>query len=179
MDMPTTAADPITRKNYFDRAQAFVEGLPKESRKSLPTITDASPNFAAWRQYFERHLGWTPWVLKLVLMQPGRQMTVPTEWPSWFDSGFLEDPNWRPVQDPVTPKQMRESLEQLRRRHGPNWGLKTVGKQERPPSVDRRALFGSADPDGPIEVSQELRASLEQKRREAGEALRNNEDFSL
>lgn len=108
-----------------------MEMLPKDTRKSLPTITDSAPNFAAWRQYFERHLGWTPWVLNLVMSQSGRLMTVPAEWPSWFDSSFVEDPDWRPVKDPVTPKHMRETLEQLRGRFGPRWGLRSFDNDKR------------------------------------------------
>lgn len=151
----------ITKANYFERAQAFVANLPKEQRDKLPVITDQSENFAAWRQYFEGHLRWTPYVLKLLLAKRTQSLTVPTYWPGWFDSAFIEDPKWRPVEKPVTARYVRETMEQLKRRHGPNWGLQTLGKQQTHAKPHHlRELFGAADLDKPLVISDELKATL-------------------
>lgn len=160
MDTP----ERITKANYFEAAQAFVAKLPTKDRQNLPTITDKSENFAAWRQYFERHLRWTPFVLKLVLMGRSKSLTVPAYWPGWFDSSFVEDPNWRPVEQPVTPKHMRETLEQLRRRYGPNWGLQSAGKRDSHAKPhDHRELFGAADLDKPLQISPQLTKVMRDK----------------
>jgi hypothetical protein len=116
----------ITKQNFFEEAKKFIEALPAKERQNLPTIEDGSANFASWRQYFERHLGWTPHVLKLILGNKLKAMTVPTKLPAWFDQDYVEDPAWRPVREYVTPKHMRETLEQLQRRYGPSWGIRQM-----------------------------------------------------
>lgn len=151
----------ITKANYFESAQAFVAKLPTDQRKNLPVITDRSENFKAWREYFERHLGWTPYVLKLVLAKQTASLTVPAYWPGWFDSSFVENHGWRPVQNQITPKHLRESLEQLRRRHGPNWGLKGIPRRDTEAQAERsRLAFGGADLEKPISISQQLLDTL-------------------
>jgi hypothetical protein len=102
--------------------------------KSFPVIRPGSAQFDAWRQYFELHLRWTPVVMRKLIDnapdKPKDGMTVPTEYPDFFDRSFVEDKAWRPS----VPKQLRrlshETIEELHARFGPNWGLKIVAQQQ-------------------------------------------------
>jgi hypothetical protein len=126
---------PVTARNYNKRAAAFIARLPKDQKGSLPTIGLGQPEFAAWRQYFERHLEWMPWAMRAVLGSQIQAMTVPAVWPVWFDGEFVEDRRWRPRAElpRLASDGPRPSLDDLRRRFGPNWGLRpaTAPKRQR------------------------------------------------
>lgn len=56
----------------------------------FPTIQQGQPEFDAWREYFERHLRMVPFVMRMAIEDPERSFTVPTRWPEWFDSSFVQ-----------------------------------------------------------------------------------------
>ena len=77
----------ITEENYDEMAMAFAqrEGTDKQN---LPTIQPGSPEFLAWEKYFQGHLGFRPWSLTAVSTGQIQAMTVPTQWPEWFDTDY-------------------------------------------------------------------------------------------
>ena len=90
-------------------------------------VTEKSETFFEWMQYFECHLEWMPITFKRLCEGiDGRgEFTVPCLHPSDFDIDFVPVPGWRPeIKNYVTLKHLRETLEQLRHRHGPNWGIR-------------------------------------------------------
>lgn len=90
-----------------------------------------------WREYFERHLGWVPVVMRKMLERAPDAplaMTVPTEFPQHFDGSFVERADWKPVAvAPISPRSLHERLEELHRRYGPAWGINDMGALKRKP----------------------------------------------
>lgn len=112
-----TTTEPITKETYNKRGLAFIAALPPEERQKLPVITPSSPNFNEWRQYFQRHLGYTPLVLREILNGRRQEMTVPAMWPNWFDSSFVVDKTWQPSNEyAVTPRHLRPSADEIEQR---------------------------------------------------------------
>lgn len=82
---PTLADDRITSKNYNQKALVFCQGL---GLSEFPTIKPVTPEWTAWERYFDTHLRWRPAIFNAVLAGRKAVMTVPTQWPEWFDSSF-------------------------------------------------------------------------------------------
>jgi len=102
----------------------------------LPTIKPGSPQWDAWREYFQRHLAWTPEVMRRIIDRSADApilMTVPTEYPEHFDVSFRPSEHWNPPEiRQITPRDLRERLEELHRRYGPQWGIKVLPRPSRP-----------------------------------------------
>ncbi len=62
---------------------------------------------------------------------------MPTKFPQIFDPDFVEDQKWvpPPVVHASTDRSSRPTLEELRKRYGPNWGIKNMTDVE-----DRRLV---------------------------------------
>lgn len=84
-----TGLEPITAANYDERVLKFAQA---SSVSEFPTIRPGSPEWLAWERYFDRHLHWRPWIFKAVVRGEKQVMTVPTQWPEWFDSSFVGGP---------------------------------------------------------------------------------------
>src|SRR4051812_41746757 len=54
----------------------------------FPTIEPGKPEWQAWERYFKDRLGFEPWAMKAVRTERIKAMTVPAQWPEWFDSSF-------------------------------------------------------------------------------------------
>lgn len=98
----------------------------------LPTIKPGSPQWDAWREYFQRHLGWTPEVMRRIIERAANAplaMTVPTEYPEHFDMSFRCDPRWKakPIRE-ISSREMHENAQELQSRFGKNWGIKDLNK---------------------------------------------------
>lgn len=66
----------------------FRKGLEQiRSTGKAFTTKPGDPNFEAWLDYFDRHIGERPMVLRMAIAdrKGKRSFTVPTEWPHWFD----------------------------------------------------------------------------------------------
>ena len=69
----------------------FRKGLESiRATKSPCTIKPGEPEFAAWVDYFDRHIGARPHVLKVVIDDRTGKLafTVPAQWPEWFDTDY-------------------------------------------------------------------------------------------
>jgi hypothetical protein len=121
---------PITSKNFFRRAEHFIQVYCAGQR--LPVISPGSPTWLSWREYFDRHLGWMPLMMqKIIDDAPDKPagFTVPAMDPQTFDGSFREREGWKPpAPQLVMPRQHRETLEEIKRRFGPNYGIKDLAK---------------------------------------------------
>ncbi len=84
-----TGSEPITATNYDQRVLLFAHS---SSISEFPVISPGMPEWFAWERYFDRHLNWRPWIFKAVTRGEKQGMTVPTQWPEWFDSGYAGVP---------------------------------------------------------------------------------------
>lgn len=81
-----TAPEPITLKTYGQRALEYARA---SGQAIFPTISPGMPEFTAWERYFRNHLGGVPYAFQMALEGKIKAMTVPTQWPEWFDSSFI------------------------------------------------------------------------------------------
>lgn len=63
------------------------------------------PEWRVWRQYFEAHLGFLPSGIIDAMAKRSKMFLVPTQWPSWFDAAFMEDPHWHPTRKAPQPRE--------------------------------------------------------------------------
>lgn len=146
---------PITLRNYSYRAEAHCKA---KGRGPYPTIKVGTDDFRLWRQYFERHLGGLPMAMQRMLENPDdeRQMTVPEEFPQWFDTGFEPDPRWRETEFFVTAPPGRkwppippgQSFREMVAKHGVPVDHETPQKLER--------LINTPDSETPETVREKL-----------------------
>lgn len=54
----------------------------------LPTIELGTDEWAAWERYFREYLGYDPIAMKRIRMGSSERMTVPTQYPEWFDTEY-------------------------------------------------------------------------------------------
>jgi hypothetical protein len=80
-----TKPEPITRENYDRMALAFAT---KAGAENYPIIVLDSPECVAWERYFNRQLGGLPWTFTRLKSGETKHMTVPTQWPEWFDGSY-------------------------------------------------------------------------------------------
>lgn len=74
----------VTKENFWLRGRLAIAAADG----SAVRIDRGSPEFEAWATYFVKHLGWEPWALKAVRMGTIEAMTMPAQWPEWFDTSF-------------------------------------------------------------------------------------------
>lgn len=78
---------------YGKKAAEHVAKLPPQDRRDLPTIQPETAEWNAWERYFVEFLGFYPWAMKHAMQghqadKEGAAMTVPAQWPEWFDSRY-------------------------------------------------------------------------------------------
>lgn len=75
---------------YGNRALEFVAKLrsTQKIKTDLPTIEPGSPEWQAWEKYFHSYLNFDPWIMGAVRAEQRMKMTVPTQWPEWFDTDY-------------------------------------------------------------------------------------------
>lgn len=91
--------DSKTRKReaeYGRRALEYTANQLKVQGKSpkdqiFPTIQPGSPEWQRWEAYFREYLGFDPLAMRRVRFGQQQSMTVPTQWPEWFDSNYTAD----------------------------------------------------------------------------------------
>ena len=78
--------DPISRENFFHRGLTFIR--EKCEPDNLPIVRLGTPECEAWARYFRAHLGWEPWMLTALERGEIESMTLPTQYPEWFDTNY-------------------------------------------------------------------------------------------
>lgn len=66
-------------------------------------ITNASPEWEAWTDWFVKHFGELPWEMKAVVSGTLGSATVPCQWPEYLDATFdriMADPTSQPMPAP-------------------------------------------------------------------------------
>jgi hypothetical protein len=81
-----TGNERVTSLNYDAMALKFAQS---SGLSEFPVIVPGTPEWIAWQRYFDGHLRWQPWIFKAIASGQKTQMTVPTQWPEWFDSSFV------------------------------------------------------------------------------------------
>lgn len=89
--MRITAEQREKEKTYGRKAMEFVAKMDLLARQNLPTIKPDTNEWQAWERYFRQHLGFYPWAMWHVEHQhrvgnDQAAMTVPAQWPEWFDT---------------------------------------------------------------------------------------------
>lgn len=128
--------NPIAKK-FYDKAKKHIASLPPDARNSLPTLKcNGTDEFYAWAWYFAGHLRWVPAAFRAMEAGHIEAFTVPTQWPELFDGDYVPPTNIprRTALHASTPRHLRESYDELKRRYGPNWGLKAATDPKRIPS---------------------------------------------
>jgi hypothetical protein len=85
MPVKTGPQGPITPENFWDRGLAMIrENYPD----SAPVARFATPEYEAWARYFDIHLRWRPYVMSMVEAGQSQGLTLPAQWPEWFDPSY-------------------------------------------------------------------------------------------
>lgn len=75
----------VTRENFWKKGHEMIKAMEPAPP---PTISRGTPEFEAWAKYFQEHLRWEPWSLKAARTGSIQAMTVPAQWPEWFDPNY-------------------------------------------------------------------------------------------
>lgn len=91
--MQLTEDEVRREREYGQRAQEFVSKMDARARQLLPTIQPGTAEWMAWERYFIGYLGFCPWAMWHVATQHKAgnpaEMTVPAQWPEWFDTSYV------------------------------------------------------------------------------------------
>jgi hypothetical protein len=81
----------------LDRCRIMRRVLAPSQELVLPTICPNTPGWAAWRHYFEYHLGFLPIAMQRTLDSLGSgQFTVPCQWPQQMDASYTPPSRFAP-----------------------------------------------------------------------------------
>jgi hypothetical protein len=83
---PPAPPNRVTKETFHPMAMAFIQANCETG--AVPTIKHGSPECEAWGKYFDGHLGWQPWAFRALMDGSLQEMTVPTQWPEWFDRDY-------------------------------------------------------------------------------------------
>ena len=86
INLPTPPNDRITPQNFFERGLLYIQANCEPGK--VPTAALGTAECDAWARYFRNHLGWEPWMLTAVERHNIPSMTLPTQWPEWFDTSW-------------------------------------------------------------------------------------------
>lgn len=81
MDPTLLARLPPKAREYWTKVAEFVA----KNHTEWFLIDRGTEQHKAWARYF-RTQGWEPWGMKLMRLGQLNCITVPTEWPEWFDT---------------------------------------------------------------------------------------------
>lgn len=141
-EMPISAQPNPKAAEFYRQAAAFVKQAKLSGKTSLTPIKRDSDEFRAWEDYF-RVQGWEPVAFEMVRRKALPSVTVPAQWPQWFDTSFALSER-RPAPEPPSPRLIdKAAIERIERQFGPNWGLKVGGKGLKPlpeERITRRAV---------------------------------------
>lgn len=84
--MTPTTDNRITPGNFWERGRAMIAAMFPDG--GAPIIRLGTAEYEAWAKYFVNHLHWTPWALRALRTHQIDAMTVPAQWPEWFDTDY-------------------------------------------------------------------------------------------
>ncbi len=84
LDEDRLQALPPKAQAFYRKANAF----RTEKRTELVWVEAGSKQFDAWREYFRKQ-GWKPFAIRMVEQGSLRRITMPTEFPEWFDPSVV------------------------------------------------------------------------------------------
>jgi hypothetical protein len=113
----------------------FREAATLAKANGYVAIRNDSPQFKAWLGYFCVKLGWVPrFMLEAARQRPGEcQVTLPLEWPL-PNAPYVSAKPYHLTPDAIleaqfhrrSSREARLTLEQLKAKYGPNWGIKKM-----------------------------------------------------
>lgn len=75
----------VTPENFWEKGRMLIASSYPEN---APIIQLGTPECEAWATYFAKHLRWKPWALRALQAGNIQGMTVPAQWPEWFDTSY-------------------------------------------------------------------------------------------
>ena len=76
-------------QTYNTKVLAFLKDQAKtEAGSQCQTIEPGTPEWASWDSYFRHHLGFEFPSMTRKLANQQQAVTVPTQWPEWFDTSY-------------------------------------------------------------------------------------------
>ena len=74
-------------REFYEKGQAYIAKMKGSGSSPSFAISPGGPEWASWMRYFD-WLGARPYALKLVEWGQLPSITVPAQWPEWFDNNF-------------------------------------------------------------------------------------------
>lgn len=90
-------------KPYRLASLRYIADMRSGERDPCVAITNASPEWEAWCDWFVKHFGEVPWEFKSCALGLIASATVPCQWSEYLDGTFariLEDPTSKPMPAP-------------------------------------------------------------------------------
>jgi len=105
--------DPIkAERQYGAKALEFCKTVAAGSKEkaAFPTIRPGTEEWRTWEAYFNGYLGFDPAMMKMVRAGRFAAMTVPSQWPEWFDGEYARQQAdgvsrtaWKPPEQTFQP----------------------------------------------------------------------------
>jgi hypothetical protein len=76
-------------REYGAKALAYCQ-MTADQKEARQVIRPGMAEWSSWERYFVDHLGFTPIGMKLVVWGRSQGMTVPAQWPEWFDNEYAK-----------------------------------------------------------------------------------------
>jgi hypothetical protein len=90
-------------KPYRLASLRYIADMRSGERDPCVAITNASPEWEAWADWFVKHFGEMPWEFKSVALGLITSATVPCQWPEYLDATFarvMDDHSSKPMPAP-------------------------------------------------------------------------------
>lgn len=88
--MSTEKIQNPTMKRFFEDGLAFIAKGSLTGKSPAFPVKFGTAEWAAWEQYF-RDLRAEPYQMKMVRWKQMETMTMPAQWPQWFDSHWAAE----------------------------------------------------------------------------------------
>ena len=80
--------------DYGKRAMEFTKNQLKIQDRNtkdqiFQAIEQGTTEWQSWEKYFKEYLGFEPLAMRRTRYNEQRSMTVPAQWPEWFDSSYM------------------------------------------------------------------------------------------
>lgn len=98
-------------QQYGSKALEFCKTVSAGNKQTVfPTIRPGTEEWRTWEVYFNGFLGFDPAMMKMVRSGKFAAMTVPSQWPEWFDGEYAKQQvdgvsrvAWKPPEESFQP----------------------------------------------------------------------------